>query len=144
MKLKWTKKQDLISEMCKAPKCGRCKAFTWRLRQSERAAEQQMKYLWKRKKKLALCSLPAGSSFSPSQQTYLGQVPELEFCDSSGVSLEAELKEGWDDVAAGFHLLSMFTWFLSPRVSLHTIPSGLTGTNKTICNGWKWHGLNFL
>lgn len=31
---------------------------------TEQAAERYVKYFWKQKKKLALCSLPAGSSFS--------------------------------------------------------------------------------
>lgn len=33
-------------------------------------------------------------------------------------------------MAAGFHLLSMFTRLLSPRVTLRAVSGGLTGTNR--------------
>lgn len=60
---------------------------------------------------------------------YLGQVAELDFCDSS---LENEYKGGWDGVAAGFYPLSMFTWVILPRVRLHATPAA---TNTPICDG---------
>lgn len=104
-----------------------------------------MKNLRKQKKKLARCSLPAGSSFSLSQKTYLGQVPELEFCDSSRVSLEAELKEGCGDAlqASIYHqcLLSFFPWSQfthrpgSPLAPIGPSVTAGSDTGLIFCNG---------
>lgn len=104
-----------------------------------------MKNFRKQKKKLARCSLPAGSSFSPSQKTYLGQVPELEFCDSSRVSLETELKEGCGDAlqASIYHqcLLSFFPWSqfthrpASPLAPIGPSVTAGSDTGLIFCNG---------
>ena len=94
-----------------------------------------MKSLWKQKKKLARCSLPAGSSFSPSQKTYLGQVPALEQCDSSRVSLEAELKEGCGDALQASIYYQCLLGFLPWRPFTHRPRSPLAPTGPSVTAG---------